>query len=110
MLSMAATTAAPPLNLGPANVDARLAPSELDALVHGFARLKVVEAGQFPLRPDFGKAGTPIKLRANYFPIIKFPNKFYEYDVKVRVHRTVDKMLNDPLNFPRSHQGLVTAG
>ncbi len=107
MLSMMATTdmAAPPLNLGPANVDARLAPTEMDALVTGFARLKVVEAGQFPLRPDFGKAGTPIKLRANYFAMKAVPQKFFEYDVKVRT-RMMPRMVNNTLTSPQITPGV----
>ena len=35
-----------------------------------------------PLRPGFGTAGTAIKLRSNYFPVLFNPNRsFFEYNV-----------------------------
>lgn len=52
----------------PATIDARLTDNSQDALVATLKRLTVSD-NDFPLRPDFGKLGTPVKLRANFFPV-----------------------------------------
>ncbi|EJD43460.1 Piwi-domain-containing protein [Auricularia subglabra TFB-10046 SS5] len=37
-----------------------------------------------PIRPAYGKAGTPIVLRANFFPIRLDKDKFYEYSIEIK--------------------------
>ncbi|KAF8341583.1 Piwi domain-containing protein [Cantharellus anzutake] len=95
-----------PLNLPPANIDARLSSSAMDSLVSGLSKLKITHGEQPPTRPDFGKVGTPIKLRANYFPLTKLPEKLYEYDLKTtpavgarRVKRRIYELLEKSVAF-----------
>jgi hypothetical protein len=72
------------MNLGPAVLDSRLAPSALDQHVKSLAVVRGQgQLGQLPIRPGYGTSGTEIKLRANYFAIPGFPTNLYEYDVKV---------------------------
>ena len=72
---------APP---GPANVDARLTDGSQDALVVSMRSLRLNPDGNdLPVRPDFGKAGLPIKLRTNFFPINVPKGPIYEYDVAI---------------------------
>jgi eukaryotic translation initiation factor 2C len=67
----------------PAVVDARLTDNSQDKLVESFKAL-TVRGNDLPLRPDFGKIGTPIKLRANFFPFKDLPKgPLYEYDVAI---------------------------
>ena len=49
----------------PAVIDARLTNNKQDALVASFRSLPISD-NNLPLRPDFGNAGTPVKLRANF--------------------------------------------
>ncbi|KAI0767246.1 Piwi-domain-containing protein [Fomes fomentarius] len=72
---------APP---GPANVDARLTDQSQDALVASMRSLRLKPDGNdLPVRPDFGTAGTQIKLRTNFFPINVPKGPIYEYDVTI---------------------------
>lgn len=73
-----------PLNLPPAVIDSRLVDDGLGQLVQGLSKLKLEGGGgELPVRPGFGTLGKAIKLRANYFPLQKFPAALYEYDVQV---------------------------
>ncbi|KZV96981.1 Piwi-domain-containing protein [Exidia glandulosa HHB12029] len=48
------------------------------------ARLQGTRSGpERPLRPAYGTAGTPIVLRANFFPISIDKDRFYEYSVEI---------------------------
>ena len=77
---------APPLNLPPAEIDPRLGGGGLNQLVQGLSKLKLQGGGgELPVRPDFGTLGRVVKLRSNYFPVQKFPQYLYEYDVKVQL-------------------------
>jgi eukaryotic translation initiation factor 2C len=66
----------------PANVDPRLTDSSQDRLIQELQTL-TVRPMDLPPRPDFGSAGTNVKLRTNFFPV-KLPRKVvYEYDVAI---------------------------
>ena len=74
-----------PVNLPPADIDSRLAVDELKQLTLSLSKVKLQgDGGELPIRPGFGSLGKAIKLRSNYFPVEKFPQYLYEYDVKVR--------------------------
>lgn len=66
----------------PANVDARLQGSSEDQLVAGLRSLRLQDT-DLPTRPGFGTAGTPIKLRTNFFPVRVPKGPLYEYEVKI---------------------------
>lgn len=65
----------------PATIDGRVADNSDQALVASFKNLKL-NPNELPLRPGFGTAGTAIKLRTNFFPVLFNPNRsFFEYNV-----------------------------
>jgi eukaryotic translation initiation factor 2C len=66
----------------PAVVDARLTDNSQDQLVASFQSLAIRD-NDLPPRPDFGKVGTPVKLRANFFPVKVPKGPLYEYDVAI---------------------------
>jgi len=67
----------------PAIIDARVADNSDQALVASFKGLKL-NPNELPLRPGFGTAGTAIKLRTNFFPVLFNPNRsFFEYNVVI---------------------------
>ncbi len=66
----------------PANFDARLAGKDQDDLVSSFKSL-TLKHEDMPARPGWGTVGTPIKLRANYFPVKLPRGPLYEYDIKI---------------------------
>jgi eukaryotic translation initiation factor 2C len=73
------------VNLPPAEIDSRLAANELQQLTLSLSKVKLQgDGGELPIRPGFGSLGKSIKLRSNYFPVEKFPQYLFEYDVKVR--------------------------
>ncbi|KAF8655729.1 hypothetical protein AX16_002966 [Volvariella volvacea WC 439] len=65
----------------PAIVDKSKTEAET-ALVLAFKGLKLGD-NEIPLRPNFGSAGTDIRLRANYFPINIPKTTFFEYDIQI---------------------------
>ncbi|KAI0057312.1 argonaute-like protein [Artomyces pyxidatus] len=65
----------------PATVDARLDTSQ-DQLIASLKSL-TLRSDEIPTRPDFGTAGTPIKLRTNFFPVRIPKGPLYEYDVAI---------------------------
>ncbi|KAI6038599.1 Piwi-domain-containing protein [Pisolithus marmoratus] len=68
----------------PAKVDERIGNNSDRALVASFPTQGRRDPDEMPLRPDFGTAGTEIKLRANFFPV-RIPKDvpLYEYDVAI---------------------------
>ncbi|TFK31811.1 argonaute-like protein [Crucibulum laeve] len=64
----------------PANIDARLTDNSQDVLINSFKSLSL-HSTELPLRPDFGKVGKHIKLRANFFPVKVPKGPFFEYEV-----------------------------
>lgn len=73
-----------PVALPPAVIDARLTDHGLDQVTQGLAKLKIQGGGgELSVRPGFGTLGKAVKLRANYFPVLKFPALLHEYAVKV---------------------------
>ncbi|KAI6020149.1 hypothetical protein PISMIDRAFT_93285 [Pisolithus microcarpus 441] len=68
----------------PARIDDRIANNSDKALVSSFPTQGRQDPDEMPLRPDFGTAGTEIKLRANFFPV-RIPKDvlLYEYDVAI---------------------------
>lgn len=69
-------------NPGPVDIDARLKDNSQDALVQSLKSL-TIKPNELPLRPNFGTVGTPIKLRANFFPVKVPKGPFYEYEVSI---------------------------
>ncbi|THH12645.1 hypothetical protein EW146_g7502 [Bondarzewia mesenterica] len=64
-----------------ANIDARLDASQ-DQLIASFRSLSIA-SNDIPLRPDYGKTGTQIKLRTNFFPVRVPKGPLYEYDISI---------------------------
>lgn len=80
---------APAIDLSrePADLDARLTDSTQDRLVASFKARAARDPDfppqdAFPIRKGWGTLGTPVKLRANHFPI-NFPDVFHEYTVDI---------------------------
>ncbi|KAK7467442.1 hypothetical protein VKT23_004496 [Stygiomarasmius scandens] len=67
---------------GPTTIDKRLTDGTQDTLVASFNRLSL-QPQDLPLRPGFGREGTPVSLRANFFPVKVPKGPLYEYDVQV---------------------------
>lgn len=64
------------------DVDKRLGANSEDSLIASFKNLQLSPL-ELPLRPNFGKAGRAIKLRANFFPVT-LPNRpLFEYEVVI---------------------------
>lgn len=86
----------------PANIDSRLKDKDQADLVNSFKNLSV-EPDALPLRPGWGTLGTSVKLRSNYFPIVKLPRKpLYEYDIIInpepkdkRIKKRIFTLLED---------------
>lgn len=66
----------------PAIVDARLQDNSQDQVIAGLRSLRLQDT-DLPTRPGFGTVGTPIKLRANFFPIKVPKGPLFEYDVNI---------------------------
>ncbi|TBU46218.1 argonaute-like protein [Dichomitus squalens] len=66
----------------PAVVDPRLTDNSQDQLVVSLRSLRLND-NDLPVRPGFGTAGSPIKLRTNFFPLTLPKTPFYEYDVQI---------------------------
>ena len=66
----------------PTAIDARLTHPSQDALISSFQNLTMGPT-DLPLRPNFGTAGTEVKLRANFFPVKVPKGPLYEYDVTI---------------------------
>lgn len=67
---------------GPSDIDSRLRDNTQDTIVASLKSLSLQDK-DLPVRPDFGKIGTPIKLRANFFPVKVPKEPLYEYDVTI---------------------------
>ncbi|KIY67428.1 argonaute-like protein [Cylindrobasidium torrendii FP15055 ss-10] len=61
-------------------VDARLTDGSEATLVRALKTLKVND-NELPLRPDFGKLGKEVKLRANFFSVNIPETNLFEYDI-----------------------------
>ncbi|KAK7032399.1 hypothetical protein VNI00_013147 [Paramarasmius palmivorus] len=69
----------------PAMPDDRLRDNDLNALVSSFRNLQVASNDpRRPLRPGFGTQGTPITLRANFFPY-RLPKDLVVYEYRVEI-------------------------
>lgn len=66
----------------PAVVDARLQDNTQEQVVTGLRSIRLQDS-DLPTRPGFGTVGTPIKLRANFFPIKVPKGPLFEYDVTI---------------------------
>ncbi len=72
----------------PSTVDARLASdADLTALTNGFRNLSATSTPRV-LRPGFGRAGTKISLRANFFAV-KYPKNLVLYDYPITIRPEV---------------------
>ncbi|KAF9476154.1 QDE2 protein [Pholiota conissans] len=74
----------------PLQVAPRLAPNELQSLVDGLKSLAV--APDRPLRPGWGTAGTPITVRANFFPIRVPKGMIYDYVVEIAPKTDINRI------------------
>jgi len=63
-------------------IDDRLAGNSQDVLVQSFQSLSL-KPQDLPVRPGFGIKGTPVKLRANYFPVRIPRSDIFEYEVVI---------------------------
>ncbi len=63
-------------------IDKRLTDKSQDTLVSAFRSISVKD-DEIPLRPDFGKSGTAIMLRTNFFTVDGPHRPLHEYDVSV---------------------------
>lgn len=69
---------------GPARLDARFNQTDIDQLSSQLSALRTSNSNEpLPPRPAFGKAGKAVVVRANHFPMLKFPARIFEYDVQV---------------------------
>ena len=66
----------------PANVDTRLTDTSQDDIIRALGGLRIND-NDLPVRKGYGTIGTPIKLRANFFPVRVPKGPLYEYDVAV---------------------------
>uniref|UniRef100_A0A0W0FNM2 Putative argonaute-like protein n=1 Tax=Moniliophthora roreri TaxID=221103 RepID=A0A0W0FNM2_MONRR len=70
----------------PTAIDSRLRESDLNALIGAFRGLQLgSNAPERPLRPGFGTQGTPITLRANFFPY-RLPKNLVVYEYRVEIN------------------------
>ncbi|KAF9555709.1 argonaute-like protein [Agrocybe pediades] len=74
----------------PAQVPSRLADTSMQQLVAKFKSLEVIP--DRPLRPGYGTAGTPITLRANFFPIKVPQGPIYDYVVEISPKTDLNKI------------------
>lgn len=63
------------------SIDSRLTDGSETALIQSFRSLQIRPSNDLPLRPGFGTLGTPVKLRANFFPVKVPRGPLFEYDV-----------------------------
>ncbi|KAF8523721.1 Piwi-domain-containing protein [Hysterangium stoloniferum] len=79
-----------------------------DKLIDKFKSVKVDSGVEPPLRPNYGKAGTPITIRANHFAIKVPEGPFYEYKIyfqpEVKIKRVRKRLLEIVENTPELSQ------
>ncbi|KAG6860668.1 hypothetical protein C0995_008856 [Termitomyces sp. Mi166 len=73
-----------------ANIPPRLDDASHNSLVQAFKSLKVIP--DRPLRPGFGTLGTPITLRANFFPLKLPKGPIYDYVVEVSPKTDINRI------------------
>ena len=66
----------------PPNVDKRLTDTSQDDVVRALSALRIDDT-DLPVRKGYGSIGTPVKLRANFFPMCLPQGPLYEYDVAI---------------------------
>ena len=74
----------------PAHIPPRLEPVSHDQLIKSFKTLKVTN--DRPLRPGYGTAGTPITLRANFFPVKVPKGPIYDYEVGITPKTDINRL------------------
>ncbi|KAG9105252.1 hypothetical protein FRC07_009453, partial [Ceratobasidium sp. 392] len=77
---------------GPAAIDSRLTTHADDDLIASFKSL-TVEENKLPRRPDFGKTGQEIKLRANYFPVEYGDATIFDYEILVEPETGIKRIM-----------------
>ena len=94
-------------------IDQRLAGSDQDALVNAFGALSL-RSNDLPLRPGWGAAGTPVKLRSNFFAVRVPKGPLCEYDIKIapaasvnRVKRRIFELLERETDWARYKVGVA---
>lgn len=51
-----------------------------------------IQPSELPLRPDWGKIGTPVTLRSNFFAVKIPKGPLYEYEVRISPNTTVRRV------------------
>lgn len=74
-------------NPGPARVDPRINDRDMDALISGFKKLDTKDR---VIRPGFGKRGTNVTLRANFFAL-NYPKNVVLYDHPLKIEPEVEQ-------------------
>lgn len=74
----------------PAQIPARLSDPIQRQLVASFKSLKV--SPDRPLRPGYGTVGTPITLRANFFPVKVPKGPVYDYTVEIHPKTDINRL------------------
>ncbi|THH09696.1 hypothetical protein EW145_g1836 [Phellinidium pouzarii] len=93
--------------------DARLGGTDQDNLVNAFRSISL-KHDDLPLRPGWGKSGTAIKLRSNFFAVKMPKGPLCEYDVKItpavtvrRVKRRIFELLEQATEYARFRTGVA---
>lgn len=93
----------------PSTIDQRLTRDSQNDLVNALQALTISpESSELPVRPGWGKNGTQIQLRSNFFPVKFSGGLFEEYDVKItpavsvkRVKKRIFELLDAHPDYQR---------
>lgn len=73
-----------------ADIPPRLSDHSHTELIESFKSLTV--SPERPVRPGYGTLGTPITLRANFFPFTKLPKAIYDYVVEISPKTDINRL------------------
>ena len=74
----------------PAHIPSQLDPAALRRLVDNFKTIKISTTR--PLRPGFGTAGAPVKLRTNFFAVKVLKTPIYDYVVTIEPNTDLKRL------------------
>ncbi|KAJ7117885.1 argonaute-like protein [Mycena crocata] len=74
----------------PANIPPRLSNESHDQLIKSFSTLK--PNPDRPLRPGYGTLGTPITLRANFFPVRVPAGPIFDYTMEINPKTNINRL------------------
>ena len=93
----------------PANIDRRLVDQSQDEVILSLRSLTLND-DELPVRRDYGTTGTPIKLRANFFPVKVPRGPLYEYGVSIEPTTNVRRMRRRIFHLAEATQDWANAG